>query len=234
MPKICKENRWPECHPTVPWAQTLCSAISEGGHRAEHAMFHKAVSFVAPNGDKVADNTHIIFRTPSNGKVSSLCNWFFDSYHLLYFSIQSDRWKRYLYQRMVYNYSLRILSSSALNSYLQSIRHFFFLASSSLKIKLCLALGWVVCHHCAPVHIEHLFQDAICSVNLQHDLLLGVLRRNRPVSAKKGLSQPNYKHLSCTRRLLTTFSMHTRFITTSTSYPPYLPSFDKYHSSTDR
>jgi len=82
MQAIRRENKRPERHPTVPWTQTLCSTIFERGRRAEHAMFHKAASFIAPNGDKVADNTHIIFRGPQNGKVSSLCGWFFDSYHL--------------------------------------------------------------------------------------------------------------------------------------------------------
>jgi hypothetical protein len=74
MQAIRKENKRPERHPTVPWAQTLCSTIFEGGRRAEHAMFHKAVSFIAPNGDKVADDTHIIFRAPQNGKVNYLCS----------------------------------------------------------------------------------------------------------------------------------------------------------------
>ena len=91
MPTIRKQNKRPERHPTVPWTQTLCSTISEGGRHAEHAMFHTVVSFVAPNGDKVTDNTPIIFRAPSNGKVSSLCDLSFDSHHLPYFSIQLDR-----------------------------------------------------------------------------------------------------------------------------------------------
>ena len=91
MPAIRKENARPQRHPPVPWTQTLCSTISEGGHRAEHAKFHKAVSFVAPNGNKVTDDTYVIFRAPQNGKVSFPCDWFFDCYHLPYFSIQLDR-----------------------------------------------------------------------------------------------------------------------------------------------
>jgi hypothetical protein len=93
MPAIRKENKRLECHPTVPWTQTLCSTISEGGCHAEHGMFHKAVSFVVPNSNKVANNTHIIFRAPSNGKVSSLCDLSFDCtiYRILAFNWTGER-----------------------------------------------------------------------------------------------------------------------------------------------
>ena len=92
MPAICKENTQPEHHPAMLWTWTLCSMVSEGGWCGEHAMFHKAVSFIAPNGDKVTNDTHIIFCTWQNGKVSSHPNGSFDSYHLLIHCILAINW----------------------------------------------------------------------------------------------------------------------------------------------
>src|ERR1700723_301593 len=92
MPAIRKENTRLERHPTVPWTRTFCPMVSEGGCCGEHATFHKAVSFIVPNGDKVTNDTHIIFRTPQNGKVSSHRNGSFDSYHLLIYCILAINW----------------------------------------------------------------------------------------------------------------------------------------------
>ena len=72
----------------------------------------------------------------------------------------------------------------------------------------------MVCHHCiAPVHIEHLCQDVICSVNLQHDCVTSQCtrtqqtrqRQERTESAKL---QTSIVHSSTPNYILNAYSLH--------------------------
>lgn len=67
LPAVAQQGRRPQRPSPVSWRSTVCSTIAKA---PDHIPYHKAVSFVAPNGDKVSLNAHVIFRRSPEDEVS--------------------------------------------------------------------------------------------------------------------------------------------------------------------